>query len=89
MTIFSLTSEQEHKLKIWLEEQEKFLLQKQKNIMSESEWRDLTSNGEYPYYGAIGGGIRYMFNPTSLGVVVKVEYTPTGEQIDLTDYDQW
>jgi hypothetical protein len=89
MTAFSLNLKQEQKLKIWLQEQEKILLQKQKHSMNETEWKDLTSNGEYPYYGAIGGGIQYIFNPTSIGVAVSVKYLPTGEEIDLTDYDEW
>jgi len=89
MTAFSLTPKQQQKLNVWLEEQEKILLQKQKLSMSESDWKDLTSDGEYPYYGAIGGGIQYIFNPTSIGVAVSVKYLPTGEEIDLTDYDEW
>jgi hypothetical protein len=89
MTAFTLSLKQEQKLNVWLEEQEKILLQKQKPSMSESDWKDLTSDGEYPYCGAIGGGIQYIFNPTSIGVGVRVKYLPTGEEIDLTDYDEW
>ena len=89
MTAFTLSLKQEQKLNVWLKEQEKILLQKQKLSMSESEWKHLTCNGEYPYYGAIGGGVQYIFNPTSIGVAVSVRYLPTGEEIDLTDYEEW
>jgi hypothetical protein len=89
MTAFTLSLKQEQKLSVWLREQEKILIQKQKLSMSESEWKHLTSDGKYPYYGAIGGGIQYIFNPTSIGVAVRVKYLPTGEEIDLTDYDEW
>jgi hypothetical protein len=89
MITFSLNLKQEQKLRSWLKEQEKILIQKQKLSMSESDWKDLTCDGEYPYYGTIGSGIQYIFNPTSIGVAVRVRYLPTGEEIDLTDYDEW
>ena len=42
-----------------------------------------------PYYGAIGGAYTYSFSPTSLGCVVKVRNSVTGDEIDLTDYSAW
>ena len=36
---------------------------------------------------AIGGAETFSFTPTSIGVVVKVDYL--GESIDLTDYESW
>jgi len=89
MTMFSLSDKQQQKLNTWLEVQEKAFLEKQKLSMSASDWKHLTLDGKYPYYGTISGAIKYIFYPTSIGVVVKVEYTPTGDIIDLTDYDEW
>lgn len=36
---------------------------------------------------AIGGAVTYSFTPTSIGIVVTVEYL--GEKKDITDYDLW
>lgn len=47
-----------------------------------------SSNGvEYPYEGAIGGGLTYHFTPTSLGTIVKVTYRD--QELDLTDWENW
>lgn len=42
-----------------------------------------------PYHGAIGGAYTYSFTPTSLGCVVKVRNSMTGDEIDVTDYEAW
>lgn len=42
-----------------------------------------------PWYGASQGAYVYKFIPTTLGLVVKVENTETGDSIDLTDYSDW
>ena len=39
--------------------------------------------------GAVGGRFTYMFTPTGIGLVVKVEDGITKQQIDLTDYNDW
>ncbi len=59
------------------------------NVFTPQDWHLLTNGGKYPYYGAIAGAVQYIFTPTSIGVAVKVKYTPTGEEINLTDYDEW
>jgi hypothetical protein len=41
------------------------------------------------YHGTIGGHLRYEFIPTSIGVVKLVKCYRCGEQLDLTDYDNW
>jgi hypothetical protein len=42
-----------------------------------------------PYYGAIGGAYIYSFCPTGVGCTVKVRHSVTGEEVDLTSYDEW
>ena len=42
-----------------------------------------------PYHGAIGGGETFSLTGTSLGTIVKVEESFTGEKLDLSDYDSW
>lgn len=39
--------------------------------------------------GAIGGQFTFKFIPTSVGTIVKVVYCHTGEELDLTDYDEF
>lgn len=40
------------------------------------------------YLGAIGGGLEYIFIPTSLGTIAKVK-CHCGEELDLTEYKDW
>ena len=89
MITFSITPKQQVKLEHFLKEQEAILVEEQKRKMNPAEWEDLTMNGKYPYIGAIGGGVVYKFTPTSIGLSVTVDYTPTGKSINLTDYDEW
>ena len=41
------------------------------------------------YYGAIEEGYIFTFYPTSVVNIVKIKNTLTGDEIDLTDYDNW
>lgn len=41
-----------------------------------------------PSTAAIGGDFTFSFTPTGLGVVAKVRHYQ-GEELDLTDYDNW
>jgi hypothetical protein len=88
--MFTLTQEQQNTLSEWLKEQDTKAIENQKlnmknpNIVIQQSWDD-----GYPYTGAIGGSVTYMFTPTSIGLVTKVKYGLTDEIIDLTDYDSW
>ncbi len=39
------------------------------------------------YYGAIEEGYVFTFYPTSIVNIVKIKHTLTGDEIDITDYD--
>jgi hypothetical protein len=39
--------------------------------------------------GASGGRFTYSFTPTSLRVVIKVKCNLCGDEIDLTEYEDW
>jgi hypothetical protein len=39
--------------------------------------------------GAIGGQFTFKFIPTTIGTIVKVQYYPTNDEIDLTNYDDF
>jgi hypothetical protein len=41
-----------------------------------------------PVTGPIGGHFTYCFTPTSIGIIVKLKHYK-GEEIDLTDYDEF
>jgi hypothetical protein len=72
--MFQLDESQSKRLLKWLKEQE---------VKAEE------MQGKKPYYGCSGGVLTYMFTPTTIGLVVKVEHGYTKETIDLSDYDSW
>ena len=39
--------------------------------------------------GAIGGQFTFKFIPTSIGTIIKVVYSATLEELDLTNYDDF
>jgi hypothetical protein len=41
------------------------------------------------YAGAIGGAFKYMFTPTSIGTIVKVECSWCKQIKDVSDYEDW
>jgi hypothetical protein len=45
--------------------------------------------GMLPYYGASGGAYTYSFTPTTIGCVVKVKNSVTGDELDVSDYGSW
>jgi hypothetical protein len=87
---FELSERQEQWLQDWLQNTiyPKYL-EMQKEQMSAEEYSDLTLDGKYPYLGATGGGVEYVFTPNSIGVGVHVRFVPTGEELNLTEYDLW
>jgi hypothetical protein len=86
---FEVTSEQQKKINEWLEKIDQQIIEEQKKTMTVNEWNDLTCGGKYAYYGAIGGGIRYIFIPTSIGIITKVFHSYANKEIDVTDYNNW
>lgn len=79
----SLTAEQLTKLNDWL-----------KGVyarVAEKQYTEKTTFGQtrFPYHGAIGGGETFSITGMSLGTVVKVTESISGETINLTDYDSW
>lgn len=88
--MFQLTAEQNQKVNEWLRDViYPPIVAKQKEDPFFSTMIFTGEDGvEYPYTGAIGGGLTYQFSPTSLGMVTKVIWY-TGETLDVTDYDEW
>ncbi|WP_226035771.1 hypothetical protein [Aquibacillus saliphilus] len=41
------------------------------------------------YVGAIGGQFTFRFTPTGLGTIAVICDDESGEELNLTDYDEW
>ena len=41
------------------------------------------------YYGAVGGGLQYIFSPTGVGTILVVQESVSGEQLNVTDANGW
>jgi len=101
LIMFTITQEQHRKFVQWYQELEERIARVQlesKKLFNGKELSDKTldairrslEQGEpRPYYGAIGGAYMFSFTATSLGSIVKVENTATGDSIDLSDYEDW
>lgn len=72
---FSLTEAQEARVKEFEEIQDKIVA--------------IEQGLDRPYYGAIGGHLSYVFSPNSIGLHVKVVHGGTGEELDITSYEDW
>ncbi len=84
MLNFYISGDEQQKISDWLISIDKQIkaaeIDRRKNLK-------LKTNNIEPYYGAIGGGLTYMFTPTGLGTIKTVVEAHTGEKLDLTDYD--
>ena len=89
---FSLTDDQTIRLCQWTAEQNRLAVELQKANPPEGVSRELLEScweEGYAYGGAIGGSLTFMFTPTSLGDVTVVRDAFTGQEINLTDYEDW
>lgn len=86
---FSLTKEDYAKIDKWLTEvvYPPIVAEQKKNPEMVGLLFKNSNGVEYPYEGAIGGGLTYHFTPTSLGTIVKVTYRD--QELDLTDWENW
>lgn len=87
--IFEIDAQQMAQINAWREQMDKKAIEQQRAKMSAEDFSDLTLDGQYPYTGAIGGGLTYSFSDTSIGTVVKVHHALTDETLDVTDYASW
>jgi hypothetical protein len=80
--------EQLGKLNKWLAELAERIDEKHRQAGHEAMVEHFKQNGEV-YVGVSGGNLTYSVIPTSIGTVLKVVDSITGEKIDLTNYDNW
>lgn len=78
--VFTVSKEEEKKIRAWMKEQDKKVAERQNNI---GVFKGCAN------YGAIGGGYTYCFTPTGIGMIVKVVNGVTKEELDVTDYDSF
>lgn len=89
--MFELDKEQSEKLDKWLKTEiyPPIVARQKASGMGDYIMTDDEGN-EYPYEGAAGGGLTFMFTPTSIGLITRVMYAGDPERtIDLSDYDMW
>jgi hypothetical protein len=89
---FTLTDEQTIQLCQWTAEQNRKAVAEQRinpPVGVSCDLLDACWSQGYPYGGAIGGSLTFMFTPTGLGVVTRVRDAFTLEEIDLSDYGDW
>ncbi len=87
---FEVTPEQQKKLDEWLKDVYSRAVNKQIEETKEpNEFHRFCWDNGVPYTGTIGGGLSYIFSPTSIGLCLTVKESLTGEEIDLTEYDLW
>lgn len=82
MFTFIITREQRKIIDAWHKKIQKRIIKQDKSK------EDPVLKG-YVYYGTVGGGLRYIFIPTSIGDIVKVQECITGEELDITEYNKF
>ncbi len=87
--MFDLDEKQKQRLDAWNAEQDKIVLEYQRRTWTPVEFEEMTLDGQFPYYGAIGGHLTYKFTPTGIGTIVAVYHSGTQAEINLTDYESW
>lgn len=80
---FSVDAEEQQVIDKWFAELQRKLIAEKK-----AKQDTLCAEGEV-YYGAIGGGLTYMFTPTGLGTILVVKESSSGEELNVTAALDW
>lgn len=86
---FELNQNQVKLFDTWSKEQNEVALEIQKENLSEEDFSLLTNDGEFAYYGAIGGGYTFSFTTSGIGTFCSVLNNVTYQKLDLNDYDSF
>lgn len=87
---FELNVDQVVKYNLWRAEVAAKGVEKQKAEVKNPDYMHITCwEMGYPYTGAIGGEISFIFAPNGIGECVSAKDSVTGEEINLTDYESW
>jgi hypothetical protein len=85
---FEIPEDKFEQFNVWREEQDKIAAEKQKEDEELCKMIEDCGLG-FPYYGATGGNLKFMFTPCSIGVTIQVEHLYTKAVLDLTNYEDW
>jgi hypothetical protein len=80
--VFSLNNAEAGVIAEWLKALKPEILELQKGL-----YDDISPNE--PYYGALGGGVKYSFTPTGFGDILIVKETITGKELNVHDALDW
>jgi hypothetical protein len=92
---FETTQKQDNQIKNWLHKTVYPIVvakQKESGHYDNEEFYFICYDGvQYPYEGAIGGGLTWKFTGTSIGDIIVAVYNCAGLEFELnvTDYDSW
>jgi hypothetical protein len=91
---FIVSQDQFDKYQKWIIEQNKkaIKIQKKKIKKTDDQYEIYKSFGwdmGYPYCGAVGGEIDWIFTPNGIGDCCVVRHHITGDELNLTDYSTW
>lgn len=86
---FSLNWAEKGVIDEWLEGLLPEIVEKQKADMTLRGYPEEVISQSAPYYGATGGGLTYMFTPTSLGTIIVVKESITGKTLNVSDALDW
>jgi hypothetical protein len=89
VNIFEVTQSQKDKIDKWWDEIMNLHLYELGYIKEDGTQFTADEIYERVNTGAIGGSISYTFTPTSIGVILEVEESITGNTLDVTDYNTW
>ena len=92
---FKVSVEQSQKIDVFVKEQRELAFQRQHKECPDCQKRKSQKKGKCDrhrfgvYEGCSGGAVHYEFIPTGIGVVVKIKYSLTGAELDISDYENW
>lgn len=86
---FKITKTQQKLIDKWTKEQDLIAVGIQKSeVKSPTMWHQMSWSDGVPESGAIGGGLEYIFTPTSIGTMIKIKHLFTKEILDISEYDK-
>lgn len=83
---FEVTEEEQAIIDKWYAEVQERLV---KTGKAKREFMSRSGDKVRAEYGAIGGGLTYNFLPTSIGVILTVTESISGEKLNVTQANGW
>ena len=87
--VFDLTEKQMKKVKEWEKDQNAITLSHEKQTINKNHPNYFAYQQNWAIDFPLNCDLKYMFTPTGIGNIVKVEHSGTKSVIDITDYDNF